>query len=104
MIINVDTVRGIIMGTNNRNFSKVEYEGEQVVYRLRIIPLAVEYSMFPIYSMEYTTLNDVRKLQAIAKIINDGHDGHGFKADVMYRKIGVYTCQESKGGWQRYEE
>ena len=101
MIINVDTVRGIIMGTNNRNFSKVEYEGEQVVYRLRIIPLATEYSMFPIYSMEYTTSNDVRKLQEIAKIITDGH---GFKADVLYRKIGVYTCQESKGGWLRYDE
>lgn len=51
--------------------------------------------------MEYTTQNDVKKLQEIAKIINDGH---GFKADVMYRKIGIYTCQESKGGWERYEE
>lgn len=101
MIMNVDTVRGIIMEMNNRNFSRVEYEGEQVVYRLRIIPLAVEYSMFPIYSMEYTTSDDVRKLQEVAKIINDGH---GFKADVMYRKIGVYTCQEFKGGWLRYEE
>lgn len=99
--MNVDTVRGMNMETKNRNFSKVEYEGEQVVYRLRIIPLAVEYSMFPIYSMEYTTSDDVRKLQEVAKIINDGH---GFKADVMYRKIGVYTCQEFKGGWLRYDE
>ena len=101
MIINVDTVRGMNMGTNSRNFSKVEYEGEQVVYRLRITPLAMEYSMFPIYSEEYTAQNDLQKLKDIAKIINDTS---GFKADVMYRKIGVYTCQESKGGWERYEE
>ena len=101
MIINVDTVRGMNMGTNNRNFSKIEYEGEQVVYCLRIRPLAMEYSIFPIYSMEYTAQNDVKKLQDIAKIINDGH---GFKAEVLYRKIGVYTCQEFKGGWERYEE
>ena len=101
MIMKVDTVRGMKMETSNRNFSKVEYEGDQVVYCLRIKPLAMEYSIFPIYSMEYTVPNDVKKLQAIAKIINDGH---GFKADVMYRKIGIYTCQESKGGWERYEE
>ena len=101
MIMNVDTVRGMNMETSNRNFSKVEYEGEQVVYRLRIKPLAMEYSIFPIFSEEYTASSDVRKLQDIAKIINDGH---GFKADVLCRKIGIYTCQESKGGWQRYEE
>ena len=101
MIINVDTVRGMNMETNNRNFSKVEYEGEQVIYCLRIKPLGKEYALFPICSEEYTASNDVKKLQDIAKIINDGH---GFKADVMYRKIGIYTCQESKGGWQRYEE
>lgn len=101
MIINVDTVRGMNMGTNNRNFSKIEYEGEQVVYCLRIKPLGKEYSLFPIYSMEYTAQSDVKKLRDIAKIINDGY---GFKAEVLFRKIGVYTCQESKGGWQRYEE
>lgn len=101
MIIVVDTVRGFIMGMNSRNFNKVEYEGEQVVYCLRIEPLASEHSMFPIYSEEYTASNYVKELQAIAKIINDGHS---FKADVMYRKIGIYTCQESKGGWECYEE
>ena len=101
MIINVDTVRGIIMETNNRNFNKVEYEGERVVYCLRITSPVSEHAMFPIYSEEYTASNYVRELQAIAKIINDGHS---FKADVMYRKIGIYTCQESKGGWERYEE
>lgn len=101
MIINVDTVRGMNMETSNRNFSKVEYEGEQVVYCLCIKPLGKECSLFPIYSMEYTAQSDVKELQAIAKVINDGH---GFKADVLYRKIGIYSCQESKGGWQRYEE
>lgn len=101
MIIVVDTVRGFIMGMSNRNFNKVEYEGEQVVYCLRIEPLASEHSMFPIYSEEYTASNYVKELQAIAKIINDGHS---FKADVMCRKIGIYTCQEFKGGWERYEE
>lgn len=101
MIINVDTVRGIIMETNNRNFNKVEYEGEQVVYCLRITSLTSEHAMFPIYSEEYTAPNYVRELQAIAKIINDGHS---YKADVMYRKIGIYTCQEPRGGWERYEE
>lgn len=101
MIINVDTVRGIIMETNNRNFNKVEYEGERVVYCLRITSLASEHAMFSIYSEEYTAPNYVRELQAIAKIINDGHI---YKADVMYRKIGIYTCQESKGDWERYEE
>ena len=101
MIINVATVRGMNMETNNRNFSKVEYEVEQVIYCLRIKPFGKEYSLFPIYSIDYTAQSDVKKLQAIAKIINDGH---GFKADVLYRKIGIYTCQESKGGWQRYEE
>lgn len=101
MIMNVDTVRGTSMETRNRNFSKIEYDGEQVVYCLRITPLAMEYSIFPIYSMEYTVSNDVEKLKEIAKIINDSH---GFKADVMYRKIGIYTCQESRGGWERYEE
>lgn len=101
MIINVDTVRGIIMETNNRNFNKVEYEGEQVVYCLRITSPTSEHAMFPIYSEEYTASNYVKELQAIAKIINDGHS---FKADVMCRKIGIYTCQESKGGWERYEE
>lgn len=101
MIIVVDTVRGFIMGTSNRNFSKVEYEGDQVVYCLRIRPLASEHSMFPIYSEEYTASNYVKELQAIAKIINDGHS---FKADVMCRKIGIYTCQEFKGGWERYGE
>lgn len=101
MIIVVDTVRGIIMEMSNRNFSKVEYEGEQVVYCLRIEPLASEYSMFPIYSKEYTALNYVKELQSIAKVINDGHS---FKAEVMCRKIGIYSCQESKGGWERYEE
>ena len=101
MITDVDTVRGTSMETSNRNFSRVEYEGEQVVYCLRIKPLAIDYSIFPIYSKEYTTPSDVKKLQEIAKIINDGH---GFKADVMYRKIDIYTCQESKGGWERYEE
>lgn len=89
------------MGVSDRNFSKVEYEGERVVYCLRIEPLASEHSMFPIYSEEYTASNYVKELQAIAKIINEGH---GFKADVMYRKIGVYTCQESRGGWDCYEE
>lgn len=101
MIIDVDTVRGIIMETSNRNFNKVEYNGEQVVYCLRIKSLASEHAMFPIYSEEYTAPNYVRELQAIAKIINDGHS---FKADIMYRKIGIYTCQESKGDWERYEE
>lgn len=100
MIIVVDTVRGFIMGTSNRNFNKVEYEGEQVVYCLRIEPLASGHSVFPIYSEEYTASNYVKELQAIAKIINDGCS---FKADVMCRKIGIYTCQESKGGWERYE-
>lgn len=89
------------MGMSNRNFSKVEYEGEQVVYCLRIEPLASGHSMFPIYSEEYTASNYVKELQAIAKIINDGHS---FKADVMYRKIGIYMCQESKEGWECYEE
>lgn len=101
MIIDVDTVRGIIMETNNRNFNKVEYNGEQVVYCLRITSLTSEHSMFPIYSEEYTAPNYVRELQAIAKIINDGRI---YKADVMYRKIGIYTCQEPKGDWERYEE
>ena len=101
MIIVVDTVRGIVMVTSNRNFNKVEYEGEQVVYCLRIEPLVLEHSMCPIYSEEYTASNCVKELQAIAKIINDGHS---FKADVMCRKIGVYSCQEFKGGWERYEE
>ena len=101
MIIDVDTVRGIIMGTSNRNFNKVEYEGEQVVYCLRIKPLASEHFMFPIYSEGYTASDCVGELQAIAKIINDGHS---FRADVMYRKIGIYTCQEFKGGWECYEE
>lgn len=101
MIINVDTVRGMIMETSNRNFNRVEYEGEQVVYCLRIESLASEHAMFPIYSEEYTAPNYVRELQAIAKIINDGHS---FKADVMYRKIGIYTCQEFKGDWKCYEE
>lgn len=99
--MNVATVRGMNMETSNRNFSKVEYEGEQVVYCLRIKPLGKEYSLFPIYSMEYTAQSDVKKLQAIAKIINDGQE---FKADVMCRKVDIYACQESKGGWQRYEE
>lgn len=89
------------MGMSNRNFNKVEYEGERVVYCLRIKPLASEYSMFPIYSEEYSASNYVKELQAIAKIINDGR---GFRADVMCRKIGIYTCQEFKGGWERYEE
>lgn len=101
MIINVDTVRDMNMETSNRNFSKVEYKGEQVIYCLRIKPLGKEYSLFPIYSIDYTEQSDVKKLQAIAKIINDGND---FMAHVLYRKIDVYTCQESKGGWQRYEE
>lgn len=101
MIIDVDTVRGIIMETSNRNFSKVEYEGEQVVYCLRITSLASEHAMFLIYSEEYIAPNYVMELQAISKIINDGRI---YKADVMYRKIGIYTCQESKGGWERYEE
>ena len=99
--MNVDTVRGMNMEANNRNFSKIEYEGEQVVYCLRIRPLGEEYSLFPIRSEEYTAQSDAKKLQAIAKIINDGH---GFKAEVLCRKIGIYTCQESKGGWGRYEE
>lgn len=101
MIIVVDTVRGFIMETSNRNFNKVEYEGEQVVYCLRIEPLASEHSMFPIYSEEYTASNYVKELQAIAKIINDGHS---FKAEVMCRRIDIYACQEFKGGWERYEE
>ena len=101
MIMNVDTVRDIIMETKNRNFSSIEYDGEQVLYCLRVDPIGKEYSLFPIFSMEYTTQSDVKKLQAIAKIINDGH---GFRADVLYRKIGIYTCKESKGSWQRYEE
>lgn len=89
------------MEVSNRNFDKVEYEGERVVYCLRIKPLASDHSMFPIYSEEYTASNYVKELQAIAKLINDGHC---FKADVMYRKISIYTCQESKGGWERCEE
>ena len=101
MIINVDTVRGMNMETNNRNFSKVEYEGEQVLYCLRVKPIGEKYSLFPICSMEYTTKSDLEKMKAIANAINKSHD---FRADVMYRKIGVYTCQESKGGWERYEE
>lgn len=101
MIIDVDTVRGMSMETSNRNFNKVEYEGEQVVYCLRITSLASEHAMFPIYSEEYVAPNYVRELQAIAKIINDGHS---FKADVMYRKVGIYTCQEFKGDWERYEK
>lgn len=101
MITNVATVRGIIMETKNRNFSKVEYEGEQVVYCLRVSPLDTEHSMFSIYSEEYTASNYVEKLKEIAKIINDDH---GLRAEVLFRKIGIYSCQEFKGGWQRYEE
>lgn len=100
MIIDVDTVRGLIMETSNRNFNKVEYEGERVVYCLRITSLVSEHAMFPIYSENYTAPNYVKELQNIAKIINDGH---GYKADVMCRKIGMYTCQESRGDWERYE-
>lgn len=101
MIIDVDTVKGMIMEMNNRNFDKVECEGERVVYCLRIEPLASEHFMCPIYSEEYTASNCVKELQAIAKTINDGYS---FKADVMCRKIGIYSCQEFKGGWERYEE
>lgn len=101
MIIDVDTVRDITMGTSNLNFDKIEYEGERVVYCLRIRPLASESSMFPIYSEEYSASNYVKELQAIAKTINDGHS---FKADVMYRKVGIYTCREPKGGWEYYEK
>lgn len=101
MIIVVDTVRGFIMETKNRNFSKVEYEGERVVYCLRIESLVSEHAMFPIYSEEYTASNYVKELQAIAKVINNDHR---FKADVMCRRIGMYTCQEFKGGWERYED
>ena len=89
------------MEMSNRNFDKVEYEGEQVVYCLRIEPLASEHSMFLIYSAEYTALDYVKELQAIAKIINDGHV---FRADVMCRKIGVYSCEEFQGDWERYED
>lgn len=89
------------MGMSNRNFSKVEYEGERVVYCLRIKPLAVERSMFPIYSDEYTASDYVKELRAIAKVINDGHV---FRADVMCRRVGIYTCQEPEGGWERYEK
>ena len=101
MIIDVDTVRGMFMETSNRNFNKVEYEGERVVYCLRITSLVSEHAMFPIYSEEYTASNYVKELQAIARIINDSHS---YKADVMYRKIGMYSCQEFKGDWERYEE
>lgn len=89
------------MGVSNRNFNKVEYEGERVVYCLRIEPLASDHFVFPIYSEEYSASNYVKELQAIAKVINAGHV---FKADVMYRKIGMYSCQEFKGGWERYGE
>lgn len=89
------------MVMSDRNFSKVEYEGERVVYCLRIESLGSEHSMFPIYSEEYTASNYVKELQAIAKVINDSH---GFKADVMCRKIGVYSCQEFEGDWERYED
>lgn len=101
MIIDVDTVRGIIMEMSNRNFSKVEYEGERVVYCLRIRTLTLDHPVFEIYSEEYTASAYVKELRAIAKIINDGHS---FRADVMCRKIGMYTCQEAKGDWERYEE
>lgn len=101
MIINVDTVRGIIMETKDQNFSRIEYEGEQVLYCLRIKPIGKKYSIFPVWSMEYTTESDLKKMKAIANIINESHD---FMADVMYRKVGVYTCQKSEGGWERYEE
>lgn len=101
MIMNVDTVRGMIMETKNRNFSRVEYEGEQVLYCLRVNPIGEKYSLFPVWSMEYTTESDLEKLKAIANLINESHD---FRADVMYRKVGVYTCQEFKGGWERYGE
>ena len=101
MIIAVDTVRGFIMGMSNRSFNRVDYEGERVVYCLRIKSLVSEHAMFPIYSEEYTASNYVKELQAIAKIINGGHS---FKADVMYRKIGIYTCREFKGGWECYED
>ena len=89
------------METSNWNFSSVEYEGEQVAYRLRIKPLDLKYTLVSIYSMEYIAEDDLEKLKDIANIINAGH---GFNAEIMYRKIGIYTCQESKGGWQRYEE
>lgn len=101
MIIDVDTVRGFIMEMSNRNFNKVEYEGERVVYCLRITSLVSENAMFPIYSEDYTAPNYVKELQAIAKIINDSHS---YKADVMCRRIGMYSCQEFKGDWERYEE
>lgn len=101
MIINVDTVRGIIMETKDQNFSRVEYEGEQVLYCLRVKPIGKKYSLFPVYSMEYTTKSDLEKMKAIANDINESHD---FRADVMYRKVGVYTCQKSEGDWERYEE
>lgn len=101
MIIVVDTVRGFIMGMSNRNFNKVEYEGEQVVYCLRIESLASEHAVLPIYSEEYTAPNFVKELQAIARVINDGHS---YKAVVMCRKIGIYSCQEFKGDWERYED
>ena len=101
MIMNVDTVRDIIMETKDQNFSRVEYEGEQVLYCLRIKPLGKQYSLFPVYSMEYTTKSDLEKMKAIANAINESHD---FRADVMYRKVDVYSCQKSRGGWERYEE
>lgn len=101
MIMNVDTVRGIIMGTKCQNFSRVEYEGEQVLYCLRVKPIGEKYSLFPVYSMEYTTKSDLEKMKAIANAINENPD---FRADVMYRKVGVYTCQKNEGGWERYEE
>lgn len=101
MIINVDTVRGTIMETKCQNFSRVEYEGEQVLYCLRVKPIGKKYSLSPVYSMEYTTKSDLEKMKAIANAINENPD---FRADVMYRKVGVYTCQKNEGGWERYEE
>ena len=101
MIIGVDTVKGFIMGLSNRNFSKIEYEGDRMVYCLRMVPLGSDHAGCPIYSEEYAALDDVKELQAIAKNINDGH---GFRADVLCRRIGLYSCQRAEGGWERYEE
>lgn len=67
MIMNVDTVRGMIMGTNNRSFDDVMEEYSATWFRAKIVDAE---NIYPLFTEWCKTGDSIRALKFVIDKIN----------------------------------
>ena len=63
MIINVDTVRGIIMEMNNLSFNDIEEQYDETWYRLRIVDVVTKAIVFTEWQRTYPNIQQLKRMR-----------------------------------------